>query len=378
MCLSYYIIYGQAGSFYVQIPDKSNVPEVNTLKSSSSLQLTTANQEVNKVFQKYEVKKFEKAFPTAVTPLLQEIYIVESSNLELMQELNSKFPEKFPYIKQIMEPILLYEPNDFGSNGGWTEEQTNLELMQIPQAWDITKGHENLVIGITDTDFDLTHPELDDKIITIRGTNTYGGYSHGTRVASALSAETDNNTGISGTAFNCPILASSTRTDNEMLLIAQSGIRVINASWINGCNYDSVQDALYDEIRNLNNCIVVAGAGNNPGHCGSNTAYVYPASYDNVISVSSVGHRRPRGSANLEGWYDCHEAVIGDTNTHHHNDRVNICVPGYRIPVCFHTSEGSYGLSWGTSLAAPQTAGVCALIISVNPCLNADEVVDRL
>ena len=385
-CLSYYYIFGQARSFYLQIPDEANAPAITLLKSSGFLKIVTGNTEVDNVLSKYQVSKFEKAFPTAVTPFLQEIYIVKCSDLELMQELHSKFPSKYPLVEEIMEPVLTYKPNDFGLHGPFGQGQNNLDLIRIPEAWDLTKGNEQVVIGVTDTDFDLNHPELENQIISIRGSNTFYGYSHGTRVAGLLSAETNNGIGISGTGYKCKISASSNwGDDNEVLLLAQSGIRVVNCSWYNSCSYQSVQHALYEEIKNVNNCIVVFGAGNGPNHCGSLEAYVYPASYDNVVSVTAVGHVFDIGYVHPTYgnifWKGCHESLVGDpTSAYHHNDLVNICAPAYAVPTLKHTIEEGDGYTdaHGTSFAAPQVAATCALMISANPCLTADEVLDFL
>ena len=85
--------------------------------------------------------------------------------------------------------------------------------------------------------------------------------------------------------------------DNEVLEMAQiPGVRVINCSWINSCSYSSTADALYQEIRDVHNVVLTFGAGNGVNHCGSLTAYVYPASYESVICVTSVGHSTDYGT----------------------------------------------------------------------------------
>ena len=81
---------------------------------------------------------------------------------------------------------------------------------------------------------------------------------------------------------------------------------------------------------------------------------MYPASYDSVISVTSVGYQ--------DNHYD---SIIG---YHTHNDKVDICAPGYHVLSTF--SGGGFGKSSGTSFAAPYVAGVCGLMFSVNPFLQ--------
>lgn len=102
-----------------------------------------------------------------------------------------------------------------------------------------------------------------------------------------------------------------------------------------------------------------------------------------MVSVTSVGHDFPRGYVDpIYGkifWKDCHESVIGDSSsTHHHNDAVDICAPGYHVPTTmgFNINSTKYSHAWGTSFAAPQVASAFSLVLSINPCLTADEAID--
>jgi hypothetical protein len=109
-----------------------------------------------------------------------------------------------------------------------------------------------------------------------------------------------------------------------------------------------VQDSLYSEIKNKWNAVVVFGAGNSTSHCGSLKAKVYPASYNSVLSVTSVGHVYEVGTTSSYGtinWKDCHESTIGDvTSAHHHNSAFDICAPGYHVPTTMLNSQ--YGGAW--------------------------------
>ncbi|MEI7677036.1 MAG: S8 family serine peptidase [Bacteroidales bacterium] len=121
-----------------------------------------------------------------------------------------------------------------------------------------------------------------------------------------------------------------------------------------------------------------AGAGNGTQHCGG--AKTYPASYESCLSVTSVGHKNAIGvleNGVARNWKDVHERFVGDsTSTHQHNDAVDICAPGYDV---FSTAyQNTYAYSTGTSFAAPQVAGVAAMIMAVNPNLTANEVVNIL
>ncbi len=115
----------------------------------------------------------------------------------------------------------------------------------------------------------------------------------------------------------------------------------------------------------------------NGGNVGDGTCRIFPASYDNVISVSSVGHINDVGyidpTYGANNWKDVHEEIIGDPITaHSHNDKVDICAPGYNVLSTW--PNNMYAGNWGTSFATPKVAGVCALMLSANPCLTPDEV----
>ncbi len=156
-------------------------------------------------------------------------------------------------------------------------------------------------------------------------------------------------------------------------------VKVINASWINSCSFSAIQELVYKEIWEVHRVVTVFGAGNGSQHCGG--GYAYPASYDYTISVSSVGHHNPIGYVDTisgsNNWKDVHEEVVGDpTTTHQHNDKVDICAPGYNVLTT--KDVNTYGGVWGTSFASPTIAGVCGLMYSANPCLSPNSIRDIL
>ena len=373
-----FFVMSQEIELYIHIPNEENIPRISeTSEINGNIILESSNPKLRKVFDKYTIYEFKQAFPTAVTPYLQKVYKLKGDDPQIYIDLKNEFTSIFPVIEKLEKPQLLYEPNDYGTNGGWTaNDQTNLDLIQMPQAWDLIRDRQNVVVGITDNYFDVQHEDIKDNILQVRGANN-NPHWHGTSVASVLSMTTDNNVGYAGVAFNAPlVLSSNWLDDNEVLLMAQSVIRIMNISWFNRCSFSNIQDSLYQEIRNIHNCIVVSGAGNGTGHCGSLTARIYPASYDAVVSVTSVGHINNRGTGTTN-WKDCHEEVIGNPNTaHHHNTAVNISAPGYAVPAVYTNVGSTYGKVWGTSFASPTVAGVFSLMLNANRCLTANEAVD--
>jgi len=134
----------------------------------------------------------------------------------------------------------------------------------------------------------------------------------------------------------------------------------------------NICDKLFNNVMNLagrqfvldevyaNGTFIVAAAGNGTT-CGDPSALAYPASYNHVFSVTSIGE------------HDNHEENIGDPHTtHQHNSRVDLAAPGYKVNIS--DSPVNYSTASGTSYAAPFVTGTVALMLSVNPCIDNDEI----
>ncbi|KPH12877.1 S8 family serine peptidase [Chryseobacterium sp. ERMR1:04] len=370
--------FGQNKLYYLEIPNKDNVPKV--ISTTDGKVIATHNdQKVSDLFSKYEIVKLEQAFPTAKNPYLKTIYLLETNSSNLINELKN-YKQYFPYSEETYKPELLYTPNDYNYPSGSSNPHKNLDLINIKEAWDYTHGDPKFKIGISDTPIRATHEDLVGKITSL--TNYITPDSHGTAVASHAAANTDNNKGIPGTGFNSSVLFKSMNDGgliNTLLVLSQNGARVVNASWHTGigdyCPYSSIEQTVMDEIHN-NGTVIVAAAGNGKT-CGGPNNYVYPASYNHVVSISTVGHEDVGYVYNnlSVGWKDRVEQVIGDPNsTHQNNDMVDLRVGAFNVLGATAESDSSYGGAWGTSLGAPQASGIVALLFAVNNCLNTDEI----
>lgn len=355
--------------FYIEIPNKNNVPNVEN--NTGKLFLKHSDNRVTDIFSKYTIHKFEKAFPTSVTPFLQNIYLIETDKGGIINELNN-YQNYFPLVIETYVPQVLYTPNDYNYPAGSSNPHKNLDLINIKDAWDYTHGDSNIKIGISDTPIRQTHEDLVGKVTSLVS-YTYSD-SHGTAVASHAAANTDNGLGIPGTGFNSKVLYNYTGVD-RLLELSQNGARIVNASWLSTCSYNSIEQAVIDEIHK-NGTVIIAAAGNG-GTCGGPFNYVYPASYNHVIAISSVGYEDVGYMYNNlpVGWRDRVEQVIGDpSTTHQTNDLVDLSVAGFNVLGATADNDSSYGGAWGTSLSAPQVSGIVALLFSVNNCLNTDEI----
>jgi hypothetical protein len=311
----------------------------------------------------------------------------------------------YSVVERIPVIIPTYTPNDFGTFG----VRTDLNLIRAIEAWDITTGNLNVKIAIVEccNGFDILHEDLQDQIVYIEpGIDINSTAFHGNAVAGCASASTDNGIGISGIGFNCKLMLY-TGSYNEILDAAQRGAKIINCSWGSiGAAPSTTINTVIETVYNMG-VTVVAGAGNgicwerkfcppgNPNDCdpcttptpcdggfaGDGTCKVYPASYDHVISVTSVGHISEIGYVDpiygANNWKDVVEEIPGNILTvHNYNDRVDISAPGYNVSTT--KLNNNYGGAWGTSFASPIIAGVCGLIVSANPCLQPNGVEDIL
>jgi len=277
----------------------------------------------------------------------------------------------------------LYTPNDPGS-----ASQYHLPLIKAFQAWDISQGDTNVCIGILDTGTDFSHPDLSGNIkynyydLPDGIDNDNDGYvdnyrgwdiadndnnpqfntdPHGVHVSGIASAKTDNGLGVAGVGFRCKFMPikiagsdnSYSKAYEGIVYAAEQGCDVINCSWGSKTSSGAYgQDIINYAVINKN-AVVVAACGND-----NNEQAFYPASYKNVISVAAT---------------DINDIKNGTSSYGIH---IDISAPGKNI---FSTwSGGSYINYSGTSMAAPVISGCAAIVKSVFPNYNAQQIAEKL
>lgn len=244
-------------------------------------------------------------------------------------------------------------------------------------AWEETKGEEEVIIAVIDSGVDLLHPDLENKILSsgrdffnddFDATDDNG---HGTHVAGIAAAESNNNEGIAGVAWNCKILPIKI-VDEEgygdhysliegITYAADNGADVINLSVGGEFPSQILEDVLiYAYEKDI---VIVAAVGNEGG------AVWYPAAYDDYcLAVAATDYDDIRVDWSNFG------------------PEVDVAAPGERIislvPTWYPSSIWEdfelppYGYGFGTSMAAPHVSGFAALIKSVKPWLTAAEIMN--
>ena len=156
-------------------------------------------------------------------------------------------------------------------------------------------------VAISDQNIHSNHPDLIDEIIYNNPTNNMGPQGHGTAVAITAAGATNNGVGISSIGYDTKLALYQMNFD-EVLAASYAGARVINMSWTSSCDFQQYAQDVINEVYN-NGTFLVASAGNGTS-CNGPLSFVYPASYDHVFSVTSVG---PNNN---------HEKIIGKSKFH--------------------------------------------------------------
>lgn len=319
----------------------ATVESLEALKQNESFQ--SLEQELNLTY--------EQALPSSRQEHLQKVYEFKCDCDEVdlyasMHKINSV--SKIEYGPKYES---LSEPNDYNilyGNTSW-----HLDLIQAQLAWQFTTG--DVDIAISDQNYFAEHEELVGAVSHYDSTNT-SSQGHGTAVAITAAGNTNNDTGLSSIGYNST-LSLYRMNYGEVLSASYNGAKVINLSWTSGCDYNQyLQDAINEIYEN--GTFIVAAAGNG-STCGGPEALVYPAAFDNVFAVSSIGEN------------DSHDNPNGGT-THQHNSSVDIMAPGYDLPIS--AAPGWYLYGSGTSYASPIVAGTVGLMISVNPDITNEEI----
>lgn len=274
--------------------------------------------------------------------------------------------------------------------------QNHLVQIGAFAAWDVTQGDTTVVIGVTDTSFDLLHQDLQDNLKynyddPIDGQDNdndgfidnHSGWDivdgdnnlfvannfHGTGVLAVSSASTDNGIGVAGVAYGCKYLPVKIANNAGVIetadgyeaitYCADRDCNVINCSWGTTTFSNLGQDVVNYAAVNKD-AVVVASAGNLAVE-----EYRYPASFDNVLSVTGVHNNDVFDN--------------GSNPTFTWNDKVDMCAQGFNVfTTATFNGNPVYQATGGTSYAAPQVSGVAALVRSRFPCLSAQEVSELL
>ncbi|MFE9207251.1 type VII secretion-associated serine protease mycosin [Micromonospora sp. NPDC007230] len=252
-------------------------------------------------------------------------------------------------------------------------------VLDPASVWPHSTG-AGVLVAVVDSGVDSDHPQLRARGAVLRGADFHlvgdlpGNFdcvSHGTAVASIVTADPVAGIGFAGLAPDARILpvrvSERDLTDtgrvetidpallaNAIRYAAGQGAKVINLSLAGVSDNRQVRDAVaYARSRDA---LLVAAAGNQQqGTAGRKS---FPAAYEGVLGVGAVdqfGIRLP-------------SSQVGS--------HVDLVAPGGGVLAA--TRAGGHQYWQGTSFAAPFVSATAALVRSAWPKLTADQVAERI
>jgi serine protease len=310
----------------------------------------------------------------------------------------------------------------------YATDQWDLPQMNMPAAWDITKGSSNVVVAVLDTGMVYNHPEMAGRTLpgydfisnpssssdgdgrdanaedSGDGADCGRGYSsssfHGTHVAGTIGAASDNATGITGINWVSKIqpirvLGKCGGTFEDILdgIAWAAGLpvpgvpmnptpaKVLNMSlgafippYTCAFDFREMED-LFAVLAKMNVTTVVSAGNNN-----ADAQYAFPASCSNVITVAATGRTNDRKAyySNFGGRVDL--SAPGGELFRRLDNSIDTTAGILSTLSKFSNDPARTGQSYiydyyqGTSMAAPHVTGLVSLMYSIKPNLTFAQV----
>jgi serine protease len=307
----------------------------------------------------------------------------------------------------IRRPLL--EPNDPLFDLQW-----HYRLINLPQAWDLAAGSDQVIVAVLDSGVLPDHPDLAGMLVpgydfisdasgsgdgdgidpdaSDPGDDPNGNSSfHGTHIAGSIAAATNNNLGVAGVGGGARVmpvrvlgLNGGTEADIANAVRWAAGLEVrdssnaivppperpagiINMSFGSTAPLTSTLQTALAEARAAG-AILIAAAGNE-----ASATRVYPAASPDVLSVAAVDINGQRANYSSFGFIDL-AAPGGDVSVDQNQD-------GYADGILSTAGtdadgpppEPIYAYFQGTSMASAHAAGVTALMKALRADMTPDD-----
>ncbi|MEI7509760.1 MAG: S8 family peptidase [Flavobacterium sp.] len=250
-----------------------------------------------------------------------------------------------PYTREDLYGLSVDSPQEYG----W-----ELKKFQIPSLWKKTKG-EGVIVAVIDTGCDLTHKDLEPNLL--KGKNfvdpnkdPVDAAGHGTHVSSTIAA-CDNGFGMVGISPETKIIPVKALGDNgsgsmnDIIDAIYWTADYTKANFITmSLGSPSSNNKLSEAVAyaHKKGKIIFCAAGNS----GENTDVMFPAQYDDVISIGAIDEHLQRTNFTCSG------------------ESLDFLAPGHNILGCIPGNR--YANMSGTSMSNPFSVGCASLLLSYN------------
>ncbi|MDD3536486.1 MAG: S8 family serine peptidase [Candidatus Cloacimonetes bacterium] len=365
--------------------------------------------------QEYEIEDLVQMHPYVKVPQWNDNGIYLQNHYRIMLSSDERIDEAVAALNK--DKHLFYAELEainrqkFVPNDPMLPQQYAHTRLQSFDAWDYVLGSRDVIVAITDSGVKWNHPDLRGNIwinpaeapgMTINwdaGTITggdgvdagegggkkddlvgwdfvgndnnpiqnYATNDHGTHVAGCAAAVGDNSIGVVGTSPIASILVCKGAPDNspstgvqyaydQVKYAGEIGAHIINASW-GGPGSGTYPNSIVNYVTTLGSTVIAAAGNENLEHTSSYQDY--PADCMNALNVAATN------SSDIKASFSDYGAPI------------DICAPGDGI-LSTIVAGNSYSSYSGTSMASPVAAGVAALVKSMHPEMNSEDLRFRL
>jgi thermitase len=240
----------------------------------------------------------------------------------------------------------------YSLDDGYLTERWGVTRIEAPQAWQITRGDQSIIVAVLDTGINKDNQDLADRVVAeVNFTNSPTSddlYGHGTHMAGTIAA----------IAPECRLMNVKVADDMgrcEPSVVARGiiwavdhGAKIINLS------LSMVASPTLEEAVNYawsQGVILVAAAGNK-----GTSEPCYPAYYANCLAVAGTNSNNSLALLSSYG------------------DWVDVAAPGFNI--YSELPQNQYGYKTGTSAAGAHVSGVAALVFSIAEDANGNGAVN--
>jgi len=299
--------------------------------------------------------------------------------------------------------------------------QWHYELINLPRAWDITTGNDDVIVAVLDSGIVSKHEDMRGRLVAgydfisdpysacdgdgidsdpedVTDSRCFYGAipsdssehlgHHGTHVAGTIAAASDNSKGVAGVTWSgkiMPLRVAGTRgidaddliqalyyavgLPNDSGTVPSKPAKIINLSlgYGPGSGCLSTFREVFQQIHNAG-AIAFISSGNNYSASGINTlalcdSTVGVGAVDRYGVVTGYSNKGPGLGLAAPGGYVYHETAHGVLSSVRSDEAEN---------------DSAYAYYQGTSMAAPHASGVAALMIAANPSITSDEIAETM